>query len=608
MLIFVQLTIITDSMNFKKSLAVVLSFCGLQCYAETITYDFEKNADDWAGRGDATVELSSAQHHTGSQSLFVSNRAESWHGALVQNAKIEAGNTYIITAYVFVLSNGNMDLSVQYSADGENSYPGVCSKEAYAYSWTELKGKIVIPDGVEDIQPYIQCTNNPTLEYYIDDVTIEEEVEDLIDFSQQLSLKDLYHDYFKFGTAATASEITPKNAKNMILHHFNSLTPGNELKPDAMLDQAASQEKGDNVNPQVKLSPATKSILKFCEDTKIPMRGHVFVWHSQTPDWFFNENFASDGKTVSKQIMSQRMENYIKNVIELVTTTYPGLNIYAWDIVNETFTDGGQMRQPGSNYQTPESSRWVEVYGDKSFIEEAFTYAKKYLPSGCKAYYNDYNEYIGSKRDAIYDLVKDLYAKGLCDGVGMQSHLSTQFPSVQLYKEALAKYATIGCDIQVTELDITIESGADYNTQAQMYGDLFKVYKEYKDNISLVAVWGINDEISWRASGKPLVFSNYQPKAAYNKIIEGMEMPNLSETAKNANAQIIVAPAVVEEETVIYCEGDFSFRLLNLVGDAVMSGRGNGELKVALNLPASLYLMEVTTANGEQMTVKIVKR
>lgn len=593
-------------MNLKKFLLPAMTLCGLQCYAEALSYDFESNADDWAGRGDATVELSTEQHHSGDQSLFVSNRAESWHGALVSNASIEAGKTYIISAWVFVYSNGNMDLSLQYSADGENAYPGIASKEAYAYSWTELKGEIVIPEGVEDIQPYIQCTNSATLEYFIDDVTIEEKVEELVDFSKQLPLKDLYRDYFKIGTAATASEITPKNAKNMILHHFNSLTPGNELKPDALLNQAASQSDGDNVNPQVRLAPNTKAVLKFCEDNEIPMRGHVFVWHSQTPDWFFNEGFESDGATVSKEIMSQRMENYIKNVIELVTTSYPKLNIYAWDIVNEVFTDGGQMRTPGSNYQREGQSRWVEVYGDDSFIEEAFVYAKKYLPTNIKTYYNDYNEYIGSKTDAIYNLVKKLYDKGLCDGVGMQSHLSTLFPSAQQYEVALAKFATIGCDIQVTELDITVEDGYTFNDQTKLYGELFQLYKKYKDNISLVALWGTNDEISWRAKGKPLIFTNYQPKGAYDKIIEGMEMPTNAENI--ADNGIIVIPTLTDGDATIYCNGSFTYRLSSIVGKVVMEGRGNDMLNVKLNIPNGIYMMEIASETGAKNIVKIIKR
>lgn len=594
-------------MNRKNLLLSAITLCGLQCYAETLSYDFEANAEDWAGRGDATVEISTEQHHSGEQSLFVSDRAESWHGALVSNATIEPGKTYIISAWVFVYSNGNMDLSLQCSADGVQSYTQIAGREAYAYSWSELKGEIVIPEEVEDIQPYIQCTNNPTLDFFIDDVTIEEKVEELIDFSEQLPLRSLYKDYFKFGTAATASEITPKNAKNMILHHFNSLTPGNELKPDALLNQEASKSDGDNVNPQVRLSPATKAVLKFCEDNKMPMRGHVFVWHSQTPDWFFNEGFETNGATVSKEIMSQRMENYIKNVIELVTSSYPNLNIYAWDIVNETFTDGGQMRQPGSNYKEEGHSRWVEVYGDASFIEEAFIYAKKYLPAGCKAYYNDYNEYIGSKTDAIYNLVKDLYDKGLCDGVGMQSHLSTLFPSAQQYEMALSKFASIGCDIQVTELDITIEDGFTYDDQSKLYGELFQLYKKYKDNISLVALWGTNDEISWRAYGKPLVFSNYQPKGAYDKIIEGMEMPTDVKKLVAEN-KIVITPTVTNDETTIFCNGSFSFRLINMVGEVVKVGDGKDQATVTLDIPNGIYVMEVLSISGDKKTERIIKK
>lgn len=596
-------------MKFSRIFMTGLALCGLQSYAANLNYDFESGADDWGGRGDATVQLTSDQHHSGNQSLFVSNRASSWHGATMQNAEIKAGKTYNFSVFVFVTSNARIDLSLQYSADGEAAYPGIANAEVYGYNWTELKGQIVIPEGVTDIQPYIQCTSSDTQSFYIDDFKCEEEVEDLVDFSSQLPLKDLFADYFKIGTAATASEITPQNAKNMVLHHFNSLTPGNELKPDALLDQAASQSEGNNVNPKVRLSPAAKTILKFCNDTKIPMRGHVFVWHSQTPDWFFNENFADNGRTVSREVMSQRMENYIKNVVELVTTSYPDLNIYAWDIVNEAFhNDQGAMREPGSNYQKEGASRWMEVYGDNSFIYEAFTYAKKYIPLGCKMYYNDYNEYIPGKRDGIYNMVKDLYSKGLCDGIGMQSHLSTQYPSVALYKEALEKYATIGCDIQITELDITIESGANEETQAQMYKELFDVYRSHKESISLVAVWGTNDEISWRAYGKPLIFSNFQPKPAYDKIIEGMSLPEIPTTdVADASANASVYATVAQGAVTVHCEGDFSYQLIQLSGAVVEEGKGCGEKAIGAALPSALYLVKVTKGDGSQVVLKVAK-
>lgn len=593
-----------------KDFLVGLSLCSLQGFAGGLSYDFEDNTNDWSARGtgETTIEISGDQHHSGDNSLFVDKRTDSWNGAALQSDYIQAGKTYKFSVWVFAKENCTMDLSMQYDTDGSTSYPCITNKEIYAYSWNELSGEIVIPDDAEGIQPYVQCSSNGTLSFYIDDFTCQEKVVEEIDLSDQPSLKAVFKDYFKIGTAVTASEITPANTKKLVLHHYNSVTPGNELKPDCLLDQAASIENGDNVNPQVRLASSTKTVLKFCSENNIPIRGHVFVWHSQTPDWFFNENFEGNGKLVSKEVMDQRMENYIKNVIEAVTTAYPNLNIYAWDIVNEAFLDNGNMRQPGSNYTQPETSKWMQVYGDNSFIYKAFKIARKYLPEGCKAYYNDYNEYIGSKRDGIYALVKDLYEQGLCDGVGMQSHLSTNFPSVSLYREALEKYATIGCDIQVTELDITLDNGADFDKQAQMYKDLFDLYRQYKDNISLVAVWGTNDEISWRASGKPLIHANYEAKPAFWKIIEDMPIPEPDPTTVEktvANAQIVCAGNTV----TINCEGKFNYKLVNAAGNTIKNGEAANQAEIELSvLQEGVYVIEIKTENGAKKAVKVVRQ
>lgn len=591
----------------KKYFLLGLSLCAMQSYAAGLSYDFESNTDDWAARGSGstTIELSTDQKHSGNQSLFVDKREASWNGALIENDYIQAGKTYKFSVWVFAKENATINLSIQYTSEGEANYRGIASKEVYAYGWTELTGEFVIPEDVTGIQPYIE-SNNETLSFYVDDFTCEEKVEETIDFSDQPALKDVFKNYFKIGTAVTASEITPANAKKLVLHHYNSVTPGNELKPDNMLDQANSISNGNNVNPQVKLAASTKTVLKFCSENNIPIRGHVFVWHSQTPDWFFNENFESNGKLASKEIMNQRMENYIKNVIEAVTTEYPKLQIYAWDIVNEAFhNDQGKMRDPGSNYQQEGTSKWMQVYGDSTFIYNAFKIARKYIPEGCKIYYNDFNEYIGSKRDGIYELVKNLYNLGLCDGIGMQSHLDTGFPSVELYKEAVAKYATIGCDIQITELDITLGNGANFETQANEYKQLFEVYKQYKDNISLVAFWGINDEISWRSSGKPLIYSNYKPKEAYWKIIEDMPITN-AETVKATND--ITVEASVKDVININCDGKFNYRVVSILGQETLKGTANSQAELQMqNIPAGVYVVEVKAANGQQKTVKVVK-
>ena len=61
---------------------------------------------------------------------------------------------------------------------------------------------------------------------------------------------------------------------------------------------------------------------------------------------------------------------------------YPTVNFYAWDVVNEAWLDDGSARQPGGYNTNPDTSGWVKVFGDNSFIEPAFEYARKYAPEG----------------------------------------------------------------------------------------------------------------------------------------------------------------------------------------------------------------------------------
>lgn len=498
---------------------------------------FEDSSTNWESRSSETVAISSETAHSGNQSLKVSNRTAVWHGSQLTSSEFKNAGTYTVECYVSFINDNytshKFQLCWQNTADGSTSYPTISEATCTNGNWAKLSGTFTIIEGMTNVAVYVQTayTDNPTdkdlMDFYIDDFTCqkaEEESYDIESLSNGISLKKQYSPYFKIGTAVTASELALPKAKPLIDYHFNSITPGNELKPDALLNQSQCQK--DN-KPAVKLSSNAKYILQYCSDNHIPIRGHCLVWHSQTPAWFFREGFKANGTLLDKESMTKRMEEYIKSVIEVVTTSYPDLEIYAWDVVNEAFGDGdGKLRKAGSNASNGESP-WTEIYGDQSFIDSAFTFARKYAPKGCKLYYNDFNEYIDSKRNAIYELVSRLYKNGTCDGLGMQSHLATSYPSVSLYKTALDKFSQIGCDLQVTELDITIENGATVQTQAKMYSDLFDLYIKYADHISAVVFWGTQDGTSWRSNKNPLVFdAQFKPKEAFFSIIDGLEMPS----------------------------------------------------------------------------------
>ena len=59
----------------------------------------------------------------------------------------------------------------------------------------------------------------------------------------------------------------------------------------------------------------------------------------------------------------------------------------------------------------------MQIYGDDTYIVNAFTYARKYAPSGCKLYINDFNEYMDKKTQNILDMAKKLKEKGVIDGI-----------------------------------------------------------------------------------------------------------------------------------------------------------------------------------------------
>lgn len=543
--------------------------------------DFEGDSFDFTRRGeDETLELTTEQAHGGSQSLCTSTRAENWNGPqLALDNLIEANTEYVVNAYAMTPWYATLTLSMQYTdADGNIHYGNILGQTSQG-EWTAYENvKFSFPADTTDWYLYFEASD-ANVNIYLDDFTITEAPE--VELEDIASLADVYRPYFKIGTAIMASNLSSKPFMGLVEKHFNeSITFGNELKPDFVLDKAATlaymeANDGDQTNPQISLTNA-KALLNYCRDNNIPVRGHTLVWHSQTPDWFFKENFSDNGDWVSKEVMIQRMENYIKNVMEALAEQYPTVDFYAWDVVNEAWTDGGQPRTAGSNNVTNGNSAWVQVFGDNSFIEYAFKFARQYAPEGCKLYYNDYNEYIDGKTNAICEMATDLKAKGLIDGIGMQSHLATNFPSAAQYKKALAKFAALGLDIQVTELDITTSdtSEAGLETQAQIYSDIMDALVEYSDSISAVIFWGVTDDQSWRASQLPLLFDkDFKAKPAYYSIVDGLEPVTTAPQDTTTTTTTTTTTAATTAPSGDFLAGDVDCNGVVEINDVVLLAR-----------------------------------
>lgn len=337
-----------------------------------------------------------------------------------------------------------------------------------------------------------------------------------------MSLKTVYKPYFKIGAAVSRRMLEDPVGRRHILEQYQSLTCENDMKPEMLLDKAKNQADPNTYRkaPAVSFASAIP-YLDFARENGIQMRGHTLVWYSQTPDWFFRENYE-DGKSAplaDRETMLARMESYICSVLTFVQTNYPGV-IYAWDVVNEAILENG--------FRT---CLWLQTVGD-DYVEKAFEFAAKYADKNVRLYYNDYDTYFPWKQELICRLIlQPLQERQLIHGVGMQSHLKMEVPDAKDYWNAVCRFGQTGLEVQVTELDIHNPENTPAAMQAlaeryrQIFTVLLKAKVEQKADITAVTLWGIRDEESWlevygQEHSYPLLFhGTYEPKAAYEAVV-----------------------------------------------------------------------------------------
>ena len=368
----------------------------------------------------------------------------------------------------------------------------------------------------------VRKDNSKPAHFFVDDINItlgEETVKTGYEYNDE-SLWQTYEDYFKVGTCMSATMLQNTELRKILRNDFNSVTAENEGKPEQILDQAGCQEaaKKDQTKVVIKTSPFEK-LYDFAEAHHIGVRHHTFVWYSQTPAWFFNKNYDSNGERVSRQTMLYRMENYIKVTLETINDRWPGL-VYAVDVANEAIENGG-LRTNNNN--------WYSVVGE-DFVARAFEYADIYREEGQELYYNDFSfDYnINHCKYAVETLLKEPIENGWIDGVGIQGHIDDDQNMDTVINDAKMIYEK-GLKCQITELDLETRGNGDnkWQKQADAYKLLIKRILESnakeETDINAVIVWGITDNLSWKRGNNPLLFDqDYAKKPAYYAFLEAI--------------------------------------------------------------------------------------
>jgi endo-1,4-beta-xylanase len=325
-------------------------------------------------------------------------------------------------------------------------------------------------------------------------------------------LKDYYQKYFPIGVAVSPLALKTDEA-GLIVKQFNSITPENAMKMGPIHPEENRYNWRD-----------ADSIVAFAVKNGMRIRGHNLCWHSQAPVWIFK---GSDGQTVTREVLLQRLHDHIFSVVG----RYKG-KIYAWDVVNEAISDRQDERL--------RNSQWLKICGEE-YIAKAFQWAHEADPDAL-LFYNDYNEINADKREKIFRLVKGLKDAGVpIHGIGLQGHWAINEPSREQLDSTLKRFADLGLNIHITELDISVYpkehnarerrpgddktefSAEKEQKQLEVYKMCFDLFRKYRKSISSVTFWNISDRNSWLDNfpvrGRkdyPLLFDrDLQPKKAY---------------------------------------------------------------------------------------------
>lgn len=499
----------------------------------------------------------------------------------------------------------NVDFAPFYVSGGEATYLGSYStgvlsgeitKTLTAGEWTKFSGTFNVPKTADQIVIRIieQGTNYGQGDcvkgaYCVTGVSMKKitrpkpEIEKDIPEWKTSVTESLGNDSIA-GTAIMLSEISDDTLMELVEKHFNAVTFGNELKPDALfnyqidgnsvptktitfegeeLQVPVVNDAGDSLDFSRADAMADK-ILEWNNahpDQKIRIRGHVLVWHSQTQEWFFHENYDITKPYVNKETMNRRLEWFISSVFdhyfgEAANGKYDGL-FYGWDVVNEAVigntyrTDKVSAAESLSEIRHGNNSSWWHVYESNEFIINAFKYANKYAPANVELYYNDFGETDNTKCEGIVKLINDVKsAEGTrLDAFGMQAHYNVDGFSAAQFKSVAKKYAQAAGKVQLTELDFKASSTYDgtaatkeseYTKMAYCHKNLYEAIKALKAegaNVSGITVWGVIEPNSWLhsqsdlgggASGSaqcPLLFDgNYKAKPAYWAYVDASKL------------------------------------------------------------------------------------
>lgn len=253
------------------------------------------------------------------------------------------------------------------------------------------------------------------------------------------------------------------------------------------------------------------AIVNFAAANGMSVHGHTLAWYNQNPAWLTAGTFSRDESIA-----------ILREHIATVVGRYAG-TIAAWDVVNEAVGDNAALRK----------TFWLDHIGP-DYLAIAFQAAAEADPQA-KLLYNDYAaEAMNAKSNAVFRLISDLLSAGMpLHGIGFQCHFTTNGVDLSSFARNLQRFADLGLELYVTEMDVRLPLPATAETlarQAALYGGVLDTCLAQPAFRGFQS-WGFTDKHSWipttySGQGAGLPFDEqYQPKPAYDALRASLSAP-----------------------------------------------------------------------------------
>ena len=130
-------------------------------------------------------------------------------------------------------------------------------------------------------------------------------------------------------------------------------------------------------------------------------------------------------------------------------------------------------------------------------------------------------------------MAKDFKKRGVpLDGIGFQTHITLKFDDpakLASYERNLQRFADLGLDLHITEVDIRLgdSSPASFAAQAKLYGEIANLCVQ-QPKCKLLQTWGFTDKHSWipsfyKGEGWALPWDDeYRKKPAYAALLDAL--------------------------------------------------------------------------------------